>query len=78
MAKGHKVQYVERECESEHEHEHDSNSDDENEFTKEQLMDMLEQTVSLIHSKNKKCKELSEKLEALENPLMSSMLLMKG
>ena len=64
MAKGHKVQYDESESESEH--EHDSDSDDENEFTNEQLMDMLEQADSLIQSKNKKCKELAKKLKALE------------
>jgi hypothetical protein len=64
MAKGHKVQYDESESESEN--EHDSDSDDENEFTNEQLMDMLEQADSLIQSKNKKCKELAKKLKALE------------
>jgi len=52
--------------ESESEHEHDSDSDDENEFTNKQLMDMLEQADSLIHSKNKKCKELAKKLKALQ------------
>jgi len=46
MAKGHKVQYDKSESESEH--EHDSDHDDENEFTNEQLMDMLEQADSLI------------------------------
>jgi len=62
MAKSHKVQYDE----SESKNEHDSDSDNENEFTNEQLMDMLEQADSLIHSKNKKCKELAKKLKALE------------
>jgi len=64
MAKGHKVQYNENECENEN--EHDSDSDDENEFTIEQLIDMLEQANSVIHSKNKKCKDLAKKLKALE------------
>jgi len=76
MDKGHKVQYDESESESEH--EHDSDSDDENEFTNEQLMDMLKQADSLIQSKNKKCKELAKKLKLLSNPLMSSMLIMRG
>jgi len=59
MAKGHKVQYDESESESENEHDSDSDNDDE--FTNEQLMDMLEQANSLIQSKNKKCKELAKK-----------------
>jgi len=62
MAKGHKVKYDE----SENENEHDLDSDNEDEFTNEQLMDMLEQADSLIHSKNKKSKELAKKLKALE------------
>ena len=64
MAKVHKVRYDNSESESEH--KLDSDSDDENEFTNEQLMDMLEKADSLIHAKNKKCKELAKKLKALE------------
>jgi len=66
MTKGHKVQYDESESENENEHDSDSDSDNDDEFTNEQLMDMLEQDDSLIHSKNKKCKELAKKLKALE------------
>jgi len=62
MAKDHKVKYDE----SENESEHDSDSDNDDEFTNKQLMNMLEQANSLIHSKNKKCKELAKKLKALE------------
>ena len=54
MAKGHKVQYDE--SESENENEHDSDSDDENEFTNEQLMDMVEQADSLIYLKTRSAK----------------------
>jgi len=64
MAKDHKVKYDE--SEDENENEYDSYSDNDDEFTNEQLMDMLEEDDSLIHSKNKKCRELAKKLKALE------------
>jgi len=54
MAKSHKVQYDE--SESEKVNEHDSDSDSDNEFTNEQLMDMLEEADSLIHSKTRSAK----------------------
>jgi predicted nucleic acid-binding Zn-ribbon protein len=63
MAKVSKVKYDETddsECES------DSDSDDDNEFSNEQLMDMLEQANSIINKKSKKCKDLQKKLDALE------------
>jgi len=66
MAKGHKVQYDESESENEIEHDNDSDSDNDNEFTNKQLMDMLEQADSPIHSKNRKCKELAKKLKSLK------------
>jgi hypothetical protein len=61
MVKGSKVKYDESddsECESD--------SDDDNKFSNEQLMDMLEQSNSIINKKNKKCKDLQKKLDALE------------
>jgi predicted nucleic acid-binding Zn-ribbon protein len=64
MAKGSKVKYDksdDSECESD--------SDDENEFSNEQLMDMLEQANSIINKKIKKCKDLQKKLDALEQSL---------
>jgi hypothetical protein len=64
MAKGPKVKYDESANGSESENENDSDNDDE--FTNEQLMDILEQADSLISTKSKKCKELSKKLKALE------------
>ena len=67
MAKGPKVKYDESGNKSESENENDSNNDDE--FTNEQLMDMLEQADSLVSTKRKKCKELSKKLKALEQSL---------
>jgi hypothetical protein len=74
MAKGSEVKYDksdDSECESD--------SDDDNEFSNEQLMDMLEEENSIINKKSKKCKDLQKKsLMLLSNPLMSSMLLMRG
>jgi hypothetical protein len=61
MAKGSKVKYDKSdnsECESD--------SDDDNEFSNEQLMNMLEQANSIINKKSKKCKDLQNKLDALE------------
>jgi chromosome segregation ATPase len=61
MAKGSKVKYDESgdsECEN--------GSDDDNEFSNEQLMDMLEQANLIINKKSKKCKDLQKKLDALE------------
>jgi hypothetical protein len=61
MAKATKVKYDESDdtkCESD--------SDDDNEFSNEQLMDMLEQGNSIIKKKSKKCKDLQKKLDALE------------
>jgi hypothetical protein len=55
MAKGCKVKYDESddsECESD--------SDDDNEFSNEQLMDMLKQANSIINKKRKKCKDLQK------------------
>jgi len=58
MAKGPKVKYDESGNKSESENENDSDNDDE--FTNEQLMDMLEQADSLISTKSKKCKEFQK------------------
>jgi hypothetical protein len=61
MAKATKIKYDESddsECESD--------SDDDNEFSNEQLMDMLEQANSIINKKSKKSKDLQKKLDALE------------
>ena len=43
----------------------DCKSDDE-EFTKEQLMDMLEQVYTCLEMKRKECKELRKKVKSLE------------
>jgi hypothetical protein len=70
MSKGSKVKYDESENDDS---ESENNSDDE--FSNEQLMNMLEQADSIIIKKSKKCKR---SLVLLSNPLMSSMLLMSG
>jgi len=61
MAKGHKVQYDK--SESENENEYDNDSDDENEFSNEQLMDMLEQVDSLIHSKKQEVQRIGQEVK---------------
>ena len=58
MAKATKVQCDESDSS-------DSESDDE-EHSKEDLMDMLEQTHTCFEMKRKECKELHKKLKALE------------
>jgi hypothetical protein len=60
MAKGSKVKYDE--CDDS---EYESDSDDDNEFSIEQLMNMLEQANSIIN-KSKKCKYLQKNHDALE------------
>jgi hypothetical protein len=59
MAKGSKVKYYESKND-------DSENDSDDEFSNEQLMNMLEQADSIINKKSKRCKELQKKLSALE------------
>jgi hypothetical protein len=61
MAKGSKVKYDESEND-----DSESENDSDDEFSNEQLMNMLEQADSIINKKSKKCKELQKKLSALE------------
>jgi hypothetical protein len=70
MSKGSKVKYDESEND-----DSESENDSDDEFSNEQLMNMLEQADSIIIKKSKKCKR---SLVLLSNPLMSSMLLMRG
>ena len=49
------------ECESD-----DCRSDDDEEYTKEELMDMLEQVHTCFETKRKECKELCKKVKSLE------------
>ena len=73
MAKPTKVKYDESDddaCESD-----DCRSDDDEEYTKEELLDMCEQVHTCFENKIKECKELLKKIKSLSNPLMSSMLL---
>ena len=45
--------------------------DDDEEYTKEELMDMLEQVHTCFEMKRKECKELNKKVKFLSNPMMS-------
>ena len=51
---------------SENDDSESENDCDDDEFSNEQLMNMLEQAGSIINKKSKKCKELQKKLSALE------------
>jgi hypothetical protein len=58
--------------------EHDKNeSDDDNEPTKYELFDMLEDAKEHFEIKRREYKVLTKELKALSSPLMSSMLLMR-
>ena len=64
MAKPTKVKYDvsdNDDCESD-----DCRSDDDDEYTKEELMDMLEQVHTCFEMKRKECKELHKKVKSLE------------
>ena len=63
MAKETKVQYDDNDDDSEMEY---ANDDDNNEPTKEQLYDLMEQTRDIAIAKDKECKKLSMKVEILE------------
>ena len=80
MAKPTKVKYDESdddECESDS-CRNDNDDDDDEEYSKEELLDMCEQVHACNEMKRKECKELRKKVKFLENPLMSSMPLMRG
>ena len=67
MAKPTKVKYDvsdNDECESD-----DCRSDDDEEYTKEELMDMYEQVHTCFEMKRKECKELNKKVKFLEQSL---------
>jgi hypothetical protein len=55
-----------------------SNDDDEEEYTKEELLDMCEQVHTCFEMKRKECNELRRRSNLLRNLLMSSMPLMRG
>jgi UV DNA damage repair endonuclease len=55
----------------------DCRSDDDEEYTKEELLDMCEQVHTCFEMKRKECKELRKKIKSLEQFLMSSMPLMR-
>jgi hypothetical protein len=78
MAKEAKVLYDESDDESEMEYVHDSNNDNDNdndnenkddEPTKEQLYDLMQQTREIAVAKDKECKKLSMKVAILEKVL---------
>jgi hypothetical protein len=56
MAKSTKVKYDES----------DSESDDDEEYSKEDLMDLLEQAHTCLEMKRNECKELTKKFKVLE------------
>jgi hypothetical protein len=70
MAKETKVQYDDNDDDSEMEY---ANDDDNNEPTKEQLYDLMEQTRDIAIAKDKECKKLSMKVEILEKALSELM-----
>ena len=72
MAKPTKVKYdvSDDDCESD-----DCRSDDDEEYTKEELMDMCEQVHTCFEIKRKECKELSKKIKSLSNPFMKMHLM---
>ena len=75
MAMGSKVKHDE----SENDDSESENYSDDDEFSNEQLINMLEQADSIINKKNKKCKELQKKLSALEQSFDElNALLMRG
>ena len=63
IAKPSKVKYdvSDDDCDSD-----DCRSDDEEEYTKEELMDMCEQVHTCFEMKRKECKELRKKIKSLE------------
>jgi arsenate reductase-like glutaredoxin family protein len=70
MAKATKVQ-TDDECESE------SESDNDDEPTKDELIDMLEDTKEHFNFKRKERKDLIKELKPLGKPLMSSIHLVR-
>ena len=75
MAKPTKVKYdvSDDDCES-----FDCRSDDDNEeYTKEELLDMCEQVHTCFEMKRKECKELRKKIKSLEQYFDESMLFMR-
>ena len=78
MAKATKVQTCDDDgSDDEHGNENDSDSDDE-EPTKDELFDMLENAKEHFDIKRRECKSLRKELKPLSKPLMSSMHLMRG
>jgi hypothetical protein len=72
MTKETKVLYDESDDKSEMEYVHDSDNDNENyddEPTKEQLYDLMQQTRDITIAKDKECKKLSMKVAILEKAL---------
>jgi exonuclease VII small subunit len=63
MAKPTKIKYdvSDDDCESD-----DYRSDDDDEYTKEELLDMCEQVHTCFEIKRKECKELHKKIKSLE------------
>jgi hypothetical protein len=76
QAKGSKVKYDESENYG-NKSENDSDDDDD-EFSNEQLMNMLEQADSIIKKRTRSAKNYKRSLMPLSNPLMRSILLMRG
>ena len=66
MAKPTKVKYdvSDDDCESDN-----CRSDDDDEYTKEELLDMCEQVHTCFEMKRKECKELRKKVKSLERIL---------
>jgi hypothetical protein len=74
QAKGSKVKYDE----SENYGNKSENDSDDDEFSNEQLMNMLEQADSIIKKRTRSAKNYKRSLIPLSNPLMRSILLMRG
>jgi hypothetical protein len=74
QAKGSKVKYDE----SENYGNKSENDSDDDEFSNEQLMNMLEQADSIIKKRTRSAKNYKRSLMPLSNPLMRSILLMRG
>jgi hypothetical protein len=75
QAKGSKVKYDES---GNYGNKSENDSDDDDEFSNEQLMNMLEQADSIIKKRIRSAKNYKRSLMPLSDPLMRSILLMRG
>jgi DNA repair exonuclease SbcCD ATPase subunit len=69
MAKATKVQTCDDRCDKEHNNESKSESDNDDEPTKDELIDMLEDTKEHFDIKRRECKYLRKKLKALKQAI---------